>query len=82
MMDLTYQEIQRNIRIKGKFDKLTPVGKWYFLMMANYSNYSYNGDGNDGIFVEYFQMEIPKTSENLRKILDQVFGKHTISMEM
>ena len=46
-----------NVRIKGKFDKLKPVGKWYLFFENGklMSNYSYSEDGSlDGSFVEYF----------------------------
>ena len=50
-----------NIRIKGKFDKLTPVGKWYLFFDDGklMSNYSYNEDGKlDEYLLNIFQMEI------------------------
>ena len=59
-----------NIRIKGKFDKLTPVGKWYLFFDDGklMSNYSYNEDGKlDGIFVEYFSNGNIKTSGKFEK---------------
>ena len=46
-----------NIRIKGKFNKLKPVGKWYVFFDNGklMSNYSYSEEGYlDGTFVEYY----------------------------
>lgn len=46
-----------NIRIKGNFDGVKPVGKWYLFFENGslLSNYNYNIDGNiDGLFVEYY----------------------------
>ena len=51
------RDSEGNIRIKGKFIKLTPVGKWYLFFDDGklMSNYSYSENGQlDGIFVEYF----------------------------
>lgn len=46
-----------NIRIKGKFNGIKPIGKWYVFFESGElnSNYAYNDDGNlDGLFVEYY----------------------------
>ena len=46
-----------NIRIQGKFNKLTPVGKWYTFFKDGklQSTYSYSEEGKlDGVFVQYF----------------------------
>ena len=46
-----------NIRIKGRFNKLKPVGKWYIFFDNGklMSNYSYSEEGHlDGTFVEYY----------------------------
>ena len=46
-----------NIRIQGKFNKLTPVGKWYTFFEDGklQSTYSYSDEGKlDGVFVQYF----------------------------
>ena len=46
-----------NIRVKGKFNKLIPVGKWYIFFKNGklQSNYNYSDEGKlDGVFVQYF----------------------------
>ena len=46
-----------NIRIKGKFNGIKPIGKWYVFFESGElnSNYAYNDNGNlDGLFVEYY----------------------------
>ena len=48
---------ERNIRIKGKFNKLIPIGKWYLFFEDGslMSNYNYSDEGKiNGVFVEYY----------------------------
>ena len=54
-----------NVRIKGKFNKLIPVGKWFILFEDGklMSTYSYSDQGKlDGVFVEYFSNGKIKTT--------------------
>ena len=69
-----------NIRVKGRFDKITPIGKWYiFFKNGNLmAYYNYNDQGElDGIFVEYYDNSQLKISgyfkENLQTKLWQTF---------
>ena len=50
------KDSEGKIRIKGKFNKLIPVGKWYIFFKDGslMAYYNYNEEGQlDGIFVEY-----------------------------
>ena len=71
-----------NIRVKGRFNKITPIGKWYlFFKNGNLmAYYNYNDQGElDGIFVEYYDNSQLKISgyfvENLQSKLWQTFYK-------
>ncbi len=57
--DGTYISVDEdgNIRVKGKFDKLVPIGKWYLFYKNGklMAHYNYSEEGNlDGVFVEYY----------------------------
>ena len=73
---------EENIRVKGRFDKITPIGKWYiFFKNGNLmAYYNYNDQGElDGIFVEYYDNSQLKVSgffnNNLQSKIWQTFYK-------
>ena len=76
------KDYEGNIRVKGRFNKITPIGKWYiFFKNGNLmAYYNYNDQGElDGIFVEYYDNSQLKISgyfvENLQSKLWQTFYK-------
>ena len=56
--EYVYTDKDGNIRIKGKFNKNIPVGKWYLFYKDGglMANYGYNDNGElDGVFAEYYE---------------------------
>ena len=67
-----------NIRIRGAFNNLVPIGKWFILFENGnlMSTYSYSDEGNlDGVFIEYFSNGKIKTTGEFENNIQTGFWK-------